>query len=277
MKVTVLMENSTPNNRLCAKHGLSLFLETTSHKVLFDMGPDSSFLANAKALDIDVALADVAMLSHGHFDHGGGLGAYLDLTAEVEHPAPVYVHPRAFLKHFANGPTGFRDIGVDPSLAANPRIVPTGDSLRIDDELRLFADVTPKLFFPKSNAVLMEEIPEGILPDEFAHEQSLLVTENGKTTLVSGCSHCGIVNVINKAEQLTGGPLHAVIAGFHLMDPASGRLEDPSVTTEVARFLASRPTRYYTFHCTGLDAYGVLRDVLGDRINYLYAGSRVEV
>ena len=96
-------------------------------------------------------------------------------------------------------------------------------------------------------------------------------------TLITGCSHCGIVNIMKKAESILGAPLHAVVAGFHLMNPATGEVEDLGAARQVAQLMAERPTKYYTFHCTGLAAYSVLRDVLGEQVNYLYTGSKVEI
>lgn len=277
MKITVLMENSTPSDRICARHGLSLFLETAAHRVLFDMGPDAAFLDNARALGVDVATADVAVLSHGHFDHSGGLGAYLQATDGLPSPAPVYASRHAFEEHAAKTPAGMKDIGANPALAASPRIVPVDRELRIDGELTMFSQVEPAELAPRSNATLMERVGDGYAPDRFVHEQSLLVSEGDKRVLVSGCSHCGIVNIMRRAEELAGGPLDAVIAGFHLMDPGSGSVEDPQVTRQIARFMTQRPTRYFTFHCTGLEAFSLLRDELGERVRYLNAGSSVEV
>ena len=277
MKITVLMENSTPSDRICARHGLSLFLETAAHRVLFDMGPDAAFLDNARALGVDIAAADAAVLSHGHFDHSGGLGAYLQATDGLPSPAPVYASRHAFEEHAAKTPAGMKDIGANPALAASPRIVPVDRELRIDADLTLFSQVEPAELAPQSNASLMEHTSDGYAPDRFVHEQSLLLSEGDKRVLVSGCSHCGIVNIMRRAEELAGGPLNAVVAGFHLMDPGSGSVEDPQVTRQIARFMAQRPTRYFTFHCTGLEAFSLLRDELGERVRYLNAGSSVEV
>lgn len=277
MLATVLIENSTPSDRCTAKHGLSLFLETVNHRILFDMGPDGCFLDNASALGIDVSQADLAIISHGHFDHGGGLSAYLNATEDCDNPAPIYIRASAFNKHYAKTPVGMHDIGIDLALADNPRFIKTESQLRIDDELLLFSDVAALELTARSNDVLMEQHEHGYAVDSFPHEQNLLVKEDDKTILVSGCSHCGIVNIIKQAESIIGGSLYAVVGGFHLMDPGSGTIEDPETTKAVAAFLASRPTSYYTLHCTGIDAYSILRDHLGDRIRYLYTGSHVQI
>lgn len=280
MKITVLLENSTPSDRFCAKHGLSMFIETEGARILFDMGPDGSFIDNARALGIDVTTADLAVISHGHFDHGGGLRAFLEATEAAGRKVPIYVHERAFEDHRANTPAGLKDIGIDADLitAYADRFVLTNDAFEVSEGLALFADVKMTELAPASNRVLLERADAGSFePDSFAHEQSLVIREGGRTVLVSGCSHCGIVNVLKKAEAIVGGPIDAVVAGFHLMNPASGDVEDPATVAAVAEFLASRPTRYFTFHCTGLAAYGILRDTLGDRIGYLYTGSSVEL
>ena len=101
--------------------------------------------------------------------------------------------------------------------------------------------------------------------------------EGGRRILVSGCSHGGILNLMDATEELAGAPLDAVVAGFHLMDPSGGTVEDASLTRALAHELAARPARYLTFHCTGTDAFSLLRDILGERVGYLPVGSRAEV
>lgn len=82
---------------------------------------------------------------------------------------------------------------------------------------------------------------------------------------------------MDAAEELAGAPLTTVVAGFHLMDPSGGTVEDAALTRELARELASRQASYLTFHCTGTDAFALLRDELGERVSYLHVGSRAEV
>ncbi len=278
MRVTVLMENSTPSSRLAARHGLSLWLELSDgRRVLFDMGPDEAFLANARTLGVDVTSADLAVLSHGHYDHGGGLPAFFDACDAAGREVPVYVREHAFEQHVSGTPERHHAIGLEPALAADPRVRVVGEKCELGRGLTLFSTVRRDHPCARSNLRLMERRDGALVPDRFLHEQSLLVEEGGRHTLVSGCSHGGILNLMDTAEALAGAPLDAVVAGFHLMDPSGGTVEDAALTRELARELASRRASYLTFHCTGTDAFALLRDELGERVRYLHVGSRASV
>lgn len=279
MRVTVLMENGTPSSRLAARHGLSLWLELgDGRRVLFDMGPDDAFLANARTLGVDVTTADLAVLSHGHYDHGGGLSAFLAACDAAGREVPVYVREHAFERHVSGTPERHHAIGLDPALAADPRVRMVGERYDLGGGLTLLSTTRRGHPVARSNArLLMRGVDGSLTPDSFAHEQSLLVEESGRCVLVSGCSHGGILNLMDAAEEACGAPLDAVVAGFHLMDPSGGTVEDAGLTCGLARELASRRATYLTFHCTGVDAFALLRDELGERVRYLHVGSRAEV
>lgn len=276
MRVTVLMENSTPSSRLAARHGLSLWLELDDgRRVLFDMGPNDGFLANARSLGVDVTEADLAVVSHGHYDHGGGLGAFLAACGDAGRDVPVYVREHAFEEHVSGTPERHHAIGQDPALATDPRVRPTGERCDLGGGLALFSTARRAHPTARSNGRLMERRDGALVPDRFLHEQSLLVREGDRLALVSGCSHGGVLNLMDAAEELAGAPLTSVVAGFHLMDPSGGTVEDEGLTRSLARELAARPARYLTCHCTGTDAFALLRDELGGRVSYLHVGSRV--
>lgn len=276
MRVTVLMENSTPSSRLEARHGLSLWLELDDgRRVLFDMGPNDGFLANARSLGVDVTEADLAVVSHGHYDHGGGLGAFLAACGDAGRDVPVYVREHAFEEHVSGTPERHHAIGLDPALATDPRVRPTGERCDLGGGLALFSTARRAHPTARSNGRLMERRDGALVPDRFLHEQSLLVREGDRLALVSGCSHGGVLNLMDAAEGLAGAPLTSVVAGFHLMDPSGGTVEDEELTRSLARELAARPARYLTCHCTGTDAFALLRDELGRRVSYLHVGSRV--
>lgn len=286
MKVTVLLENATPTSRLAARHGLALWVEAAGRRILFDMGPDAAFLTNAEELGIDVAAADAVVLSHGHADHGGGLGAYLAAADARGAHAPVFVRAHAFDVHLSGSGERRHAISLDPALAGAARLVTvTEDALDIAPGLTLFATTARPHPEPASNARLFA-VPAGtsadaagaeVVADDFSHEQSLLVREGGRTVLISACSHAGILNIMDEAERLAGTPLDAVVAGFHLMAPSALSTAADATVRALARELAARPARYFTFHCTGFAAYSVLRDELGPRVSYLACGSTVEL
>ncbi|MBQ3048539.1 MAG: MBL fold metallo-hydrolase, partial [Oscillospiraceae bacterium] len=131
MKITVLAENVSAHENIGAEHGLSLYIETSEHKILFDMGQSSLFTENAEKLGVDLSDIDAAVLSHGHYDHGGGLGEFLELNRT----APVYLSRFAFEPHY-NGTEKY--IGLDTSLAKSDRLIFTDDSCKIGEGLTLF-------------------------------------------------------------------------------------------------------------------------------------------
>lgn len=274
MKVVTLVENTSCREDLGHVHGLSLYVETPKHRILFDMGPNALFLENAEKLGVDVASVDVAFLSHGHYDHGGGL----ELFFKRNETAPVYVHAAAFGDYYAVSPKGERYIGVDPKLKGNPRFVVCRGKTAIDDELTVFSVLPTHDLLPSSNGSLREKRGDDYPPDGFRHEQDLVVTAEGKTVLFGGCAHGGIVNILRASEKLLGRAPDHVFSGFHLTNPGLGTDEPDALVDAVAEELAARKnTHYYTGHCTGLGPYARLKARLGDRMDYMAAGTAFEL
>ena len=115
MIVKALMENTACSRDFRTEHGLSLYIEACGRKILFDMGQSRAFAENAQKMGVSLDAVDFAVLSHGHYDHGGGLSAFL---TENDH-APVYVSRHAFEKH---GNAAGKEIGLAPELASDPRL-----------------------------------------------------------------------------------------------------------------------------------------------------------
>ena len=274
MKIITLMENEACCG-LTAARGLSQYIETPRHKILFDMGPDGGFIQNAEKLGVDLAAVDVAVLSHGHSDHGGGLRAF----CEVNSQADVLAHPDAFGDFYAVVPgEAPRYIGLDEDIwELESRVVPTAPGLRLDEELSLLGDIPNT--FPWTPVVekLQEKTAEGFRRDEFRHEQHLLVEAWGKTALFAGCGHGGIVNIVRAAEAQLGRRPDAVFGGFHLfeLDPADPRSEE--LLRATGEELAKGDTVYYTGHCTGAYAFEVLHGILGERLRPMHGGTVAEV
>lgn len=279
MKITALSENISSRGDLGCEHGLSLYIETEQHKLLFDTGVKSIFAENAEKLGIRLTSVDLSVVSHGHYDHGGGLRTFLELNST----AKVYISERAFDKHFANKPGGHVEyIGLDETLLPNGRIIYTGERLTIDGELELFSNVEHVRLNPSGNVDLLKDAvaKEGSASyerDDFTHEQNLIISENGNKVLLTGCSHCGIVNILERYHKDQGSFPHVVIGGFHLYSPPTKKSEDPAIVREIAAYLLETKAMFYTCHCTGLDSYKVLKEAMGDRIGYLSAGETIKI
>ena len=247
MKLITLMENTTCSPELSCEHGLSLYIETSGQKILFDMGQSSAFADNADALGISLDAVDFAVLSHGHYDHGGGMARFW----EINRHAPVYVNRHAFEPHFnASG----KAIGLDPSLSK--------DRIRfVAEHLPLAPGITLcTVPFPPTDTAGMTTTDGQ--PEDFRHEQYLLVEEAGKRILLSGCSHKGIVAI---AEYFRPDIL---IGGFHFM-----KTTDETILRTAADRLLSLGCTYYTGHCTGEAQFTFLKALMGRQLHKITTGT----
>ena len=271
MRITALLENTTIDKALTPKHGLSIYIETTKHKVLFDLGPDDTCLHNAQIMGIDLTNVDTVVLSHGHYDHGGALESFL----EINDKAKLFFHKQAFQPHYHKRVFFKKYIGLDPNQADNARICFTDETMRIDDELFVFSDVEGQLD-TKSSRSLLKKTPDGYMRDDFSHEQSLIVTTENKAALFSGCSHRGISNILRAADKHQPA-LQAVFGGFHLFNPSTKAVEPKEMIERLASELSALETEFYTCHCTGDTAYEIMRGIMGDKIHYLSTGTVIEL
>ena len=271
VKIITIVENTTKDAALKPKHGLCIYIKTLKHKVLFDLGPDDTYLYNAQKLGIDLAEIDAVVLSHGHKDHGGGLASFL----KVNNKAKIFLHRQAFEPYYIKIWFAKIFIGLNKDLAGNERFVLVDDTMRIDDNLFLFADVDGH-FDTKSNRVMLKKTPDGFTRDDFAHELNLIVTTEGQEALFSGCSHRGIANILNTAHKYRPA-IHAVFGGFHLYNPATKATEPAEVAQRLAKELSAREAVFYTGHCTGTKAFKIMRGLMGGQLQYLSTGSMIEL
>ena len=258
MTITCLLENTSARPDISAEHGLSLYIETEGRRILFDMGQSPLFAQNASRLGIDLAEVDLAVISHGHNDHGGGLRTFL----EVNSHAPVYVHRDGFLPHH-NAAGAY--IGLDTALWEHPRIHFTEDRLELLDGVILMTCNG----LPRPHCLghfgLTERVGDRLIPDDFRHEQYLLIREGNKRVLFSGCSHKGIADI---AEWFSPNVL---IGGFHVSKMPLGRELDG-----LARLLNTHETVYYTCHCTGCEQFAFMRERM-ERLHYLACGQSINI
>jgi len=260
MKIWTLVENTACRADCTAEHGLSLYIETGDHRILFDAGQSGAFADNAEKMGVDLSKVDFAVLSHGHYDHGGGLLRFLERNTH----APIYVNQYALGAHF-NGAEKY--IGLPPELAQSGRLIFAQETQVLAPGITLHSCNTREKVCRTEPFGLQIRRNGRLEAEDFLHEQYLLIREDQKQILFSGCSHKGIVNI---AAWFCPDVL---IGGFHLnkLDPGDGALE------AVAARLKACPTVYYTGHCTGKAQYDVLKTVLGHRLEQLSAGKQIQL
>ncbi|MCI8294670.1 MAG: MBL fold metallo-hydrolase [Lachnospiraceae bacterium] len=282
MQITALVDNISYEQDLGAEHGLSLYIETGAHKILFDMGQTELFAENAEKLGIDLADVDMAVLSHGHYDHGGGLRRFL----QINQKAPVYLSRYAFNLLY-HGPVKY--IGLDQSIreevTRTGRLRYTPEQMGIGERLTLYSCNDRKRISPLDSAGLEveirgerssddlckgERVPDDLcmgerVPDDFCHEQYLLVEEEGRRILFSGCSHKGIFNIVEWLRP------DVLIGGFHF-----SKLPLDDTLAGYAQRLDRTGTVFYTGHCTGKAQFDFMKGYMG-KLHYLSVGQRIQV
>ena len=261
MRILTLIENTACDERFACEHGLSLYIETARHKILFDAGQTGVFAANASRLGVDLSAVDIAVLSHGHYDHGGGMATFL----KCNHKAPIYLSRYAFEPHFnAAG----RNIGLDETLRQSDRLIFTEDELVIDEELTIYScNDRPRQYDMMTCG--MHTIENGVsVPEDFRHELYLCIQEADRRILISGCSHKGILNIAQWFQP------DVLVGGFHFMKLGTTG-DDAKFLADAAQRLCAYPTCYYTGHCTGLEQYKLLKCIMGHRLHSIASGHEI--
>jgi len=282
MHVTALIENTRLDDRadLEPEFGLSLHIVHDGTRILFDTGTTGAFVDNAHRLGIDLSEVDVAMLSHHHFDHSGGLERFF----AVNDHAPVYLRegPLADRWFKAFGVIK-RPIGLDLDLVERfrDRFEPISGMRVVAPGVYLLTTIGSAHPRPRGNRRLYVETDGGLRPDPFDHEFVMVVHEDDGMVVFTGCSHHGILNLIDAATaQFPRVPVKAVFGGFHLIGLPfyNSMAASRSEVREIGRQIMEKVEgTVYSGHCTGAKAYGVLEGVMGERLNRFQTGSSIEV
>ncbi|NJD31722.1 MAG: MBL fold metallo-hydrolase [Gammaproteobacteria bacterium] len=282
MRITTLVENrpSPDDPALEAEWGLSQHVEIGGRRLLLDMGASDAFARNADRLGIDIALVDAAVLSHHHADHGGGLRRFFELN---DH-APVYLGPPP-----AGEPTGrlfglvSKRIGLDSRLMDEhaTRFKVVQDRTEILPGVFVLPNIGGHHPRPSGNRVLFVRTGKGYVPDDFRHEVVVALMERDELAVLTGCSHSGVLNMVEKVRQeFPGVPIRAVVGGFHLVAlPPFNRMSDreSDVAALGRKILDLGVETAWTGHCTGDKAFAVLHSAMGARVKELRTGSRLEL
>lgn len=270
MKFTVLTDDKAKKRGFLAEHGLSLFIEYKDCNILFDTGQSDVYIRNAKVSQLDLNKTDYIVLSHGHYDHCGGI-SYLP---ELKKNPKIYVQETALKNKCAINPDGksYREIGT-PWSADNYCLALINGNMKISDDIALLGSIPSTVEF--------EGIPKGFFikngnemsADMMADEQVLVFDTNKGLVVFLGCSHPGVINCLHYTlKQFPGKKIDTVAAGMHLDNINPLRLQ---LTMQHLINLGIR--KVYPLHCTGISAISEMKKFLGEKCDILYAGDSVEI
>jgi 7,8-dihydropterin-6-yl-methyl-4-(beta-D-ribofuranosyl)aminobenzene 5'-phosphate synthase len=271
MKISILTENRTKKRGFLAEHGLSVFIEREEGNILFDTGQTDVYVHNAKKMDVDLKSADCVVLSHGHYDHCGGLVCFPETTGFPK----VYVHEAALNPKysFVFGGRDYDEVGI-PWVSNIPgrirdSLILTKETVSVAPGVTLCGNIpstgdyeeVPKTFFTGSEAQM--------LPDKMTDEQMLVIETPDGLCVFLGCSHPGIISCLKHALKLFPGKrIDTLLAGMHLDSASSDRIEKTITALDELDI-----ARLIPLHCTGILAVSNMKHFFKDRCFPLCAGN----
>ncbi len=275
LTITTLIENGEDEEKcLNSEHGLALYLEYDGEKILFDTGQTGNFVDNAAVLGKSLNDLDYVVLSHGHYDHGGGVKRLLPLMSSE---TKIVLGDGYFRSKYKRTAQGYRFNGVsfseeDLIRGENQIITVRGKMERIGKRLLVFRDFTYRTKFEKVNPNMCIKVEESFVPDEFRDEIVLGVEMEAGLVVIAGCSHAGIVNILEDIRERSGQRIFAVIGGTHLVGA-----EDERIRLTAERLRNMDIQMLAVSHCTGEKGVEKLREVFGDRFIVNNTGNVITV
>jgi 7,8-dihydropterin-6-yl-methyl-4-(beta-D-ribofuranosyl)aminobenzene 5'-phosphate synthase len=253
VRITMLVENTARGQGLLGEHGLAFWIDTGAHHVLFDTGQGLVLVPNAHRLQIDLTCTDAIALSHGHYDHTGGLRHALNLAPH----AKLFMHPQAVIRRYSGHADNAREIGMaSPSEAElkqeSLRIVWTAQPTEIVPGIFVTGEIPRKTAYEDTGGKFFLDAACH-KPDPIADDQAIYLDTEPGIVVILGCAHAGVINTLDYIRAITRRPIRAVIGGTHLVNASPQRLSQTLAALRGMNLLMLAPS-----HCTGPRAMAAL-------------------
>jgi 7,8-dihydropterin-6-yl-methyl-4-(beta-D-ribofuranosyl)aminobenzene 5'-phosphate synthase len=275
LQITTLSENTAGLDNLLGERGLSILIETEGQNILFDTGRSISASHNADLLGINLSRIDKIVLSHGHFDHTGGLKQVLRrIGKEIE----IIAHPDIWaVKYNRRQGQEANYIGIPfhrqtlESLGARFNL--TKEPVRITANIMTTGEIPMTTEYETIEQNLQVKEGNRFKPDKLLDDQALIINTESGLVVILGCAHRGIINTLYHAQQLAGvKTIYTVLGGCHLMDATEER-----VWLTIAALKELEVQRLGVCHCTGLPASAIMAQEFGDKFFFNNAGTRISL
>lgn len=270
--VTVLVENSVTGRGLRAEHGLAYHVQAGRHALLFDTGQSDLLIHNASELGLRLEELEAIALSHGHYDHTGGMVVARSLAPGVR----LYLHPAAVESKYAGNPDGTsRAVGMTGAAVQSVRdaagaVVWTLKPTELCEGIFVTGEIPRQtLFEDNGGAFFLDEACAR--RDSLVDDQAMYFDTRDGVVVLLGCAHAGVVNTLNTIRAITGGrPIHSVIGGMHLLEASADRVERTLACLRELEIQRLGPA-----HCTGELSTARLRTEFAARCIQCVVGTRL--
>ena len=279
MKIITLIDNNTFNPELETEHGLSVYIETDKHKILFDTGKSEIFIRNAEKLNVNLRDVDTVVISHGHYDHIGGLISFLNLnkTAKVFLNKEIFDYQYYSIRGGIQSQSGWSE----ELMKYENRFVLIKDELLIEDELIFISNIKKKYQTPKGNQMLFKSKGDEMEQDDFQHELIFCLDTPSGLSVFGGCAHNGITNILHTVNtHFPEKKINLIFGGMHLIDEKLfSETESASELMEIGHEInrLAEDALIFTGHCTCENAKDEIRKVLGSGLQSFSTGHEIEI
>lgn len=276
LRITTLIENMPDEEKkLLSEHGLSLHIEFDGKKILFDTGQTGDFVKNAEQLGINLNNLDDIIISHGHYDHSGGV---MTLMSEIEKPIAFHVGEGFFVpkyKQLSDGSYRYNGNPFEEQELSEEKVdlqIVTKDVTYLTDKILLFKNFSSASGFEQMNQKFRLKMGEEYVLDEFREEIALGLRTAKGLVLVVGCSHVGVCNILQAVTDRVQEPVFAVLGGTHLMEADGERLQR---TMEVFEQFGVQCLA--VSHCTGEQGIALAQKAFGEHFILNNTGNCFEI
>ena len=268
-RITVIVDNIS-NMGIDGEWGLSILVEYVDKLILVDTGASDLFLKNMERLGIDVRNIDYAVLSHAHYDHSNGIPAFFDNNTK----AKLYLRNGTAEDCYAKKFFFKKYIGIPKNLLRDypDRIEMVSGDYRIIDGVYLIPHKTNGLSSIGKREMMYRRTLNGWLPDDFSHEQSLVLDTDKGLVIINSCSHGGAANIISEVQTtFPEKHVYGLMGGFHLFNKSNDEIR------KLAKKINNTGIEYVcTGHCTKERAYSILKEELGDKLEQMKVGYQID-